>query len=223
MCGKNCKVLFGLGIVENAYDETAFIEAIAAPDIELREKQLLLLAKTNLARIPFDQGDVLVIDEMGKNISGSGMDTNVIGRSITQREGAPSKPFFTRIVVRDLTEESNGNAVGIGLADLVTKRLVNKIDYKPMYMNAITSTNVEAARIPPSFDTDREAIEVAFSTCGTEPESSRLVWIKNTLKLDQFIASEAFLDEIQNRSSLKILENLGELPLDRNGELAPLL
>ena len=220
---KECKVLFGLGVVENAYDETAFIEAIASPDIELREKQLLLLAKTNLARIPFDQGDVLVIDEMGKNISGSGMDTNVIGRSITQREGAPSKPFFTRIVVRDLTEESNGNAVGIGLADLVTKRLVDKIDYKPMYMNAITSTNVEAARIPPSFDTDREAIEVAFSTCGTEPESSRLVWIKNTLKLDQFIASEAFLDEIQNRSSLKILENLGELPLQSNGELVPLL
>jgi hypothetical protein len=125
--------------------------------------------------------------------------------------------------VRDLTEESNGNAVGIGLADLVTKRLVDKIDYKPMYLNAITSTNVEAARIPPSFDTDREAIEVAFSTSGTEPESSRLVWIKNTLKLDEFIASEAFLDEIQNRSNLKILENLGELPLSSTGELVPLL
>ncbi|MFN8007854.1 MAG: lactate racemase domain-containing protein [Terriglobia bacterium] len=218
-----CKILFGLGVVENAYDETALIEAVSSSEIESREKQLLVQAKSHLARIPFEAGDVLVIDEMGKNISGSGMDTNVIGRSVTQRERGPMKPSFTRIVVRDLTEESNGNAVGIGLADLVTKRLVNKIDYRPTYMNAITSTNVEAARIPATFETDREAIDVAFSTCGVEPENSRLVWIKNTLKLDQFIASEAFLDEIQSRKNLKIIEKLGELPIGSSGDLASLL
>ena len=219
----NCKILFGLGIVENAYDETAVIEAMLTPEIENSERRLLAIAKSNLARIPFDQGDVLVVDEMGKNISGAGMDTNVIGRNVSQRERAPVKPWFTRIFVRDLTEESNGNAVGIGLADLVSRRLVNKIDYSPTYINAITSTNVEAARVPVTFDTDREAIETAFSTCGNSVEACRMIWIKNTLKLDQFIATEALLDEIGSKPHLKVLEQLGELSFDGKGNLPELL
>jgi hypothetical protein len=219
----NCKILFGLGIVENAYDETAVIEAMLTPEIENSERRLLAIAKSNLARIPFDQGDVLVVDEMGKNISGAGMDTNVIGRNVSQRERAPVKPWFTRIFVRDLTEESYGNAVGIGLADLVSRRLVNKIDYSPTYINAITSTNVEAARVPVTFDTDREAMETAFSTCGNSVESCRMIWIKNTLKLDQFIATEALLDEIGSKPHLKVLERLGELSFDGKGNLPSLL
>ena len=219
----NCKILFGLGIVENAYDETAVIEAMLTPEIEDSEKRLLAIAKSNLARIPFDQGDVLVVDEMGKNISGAGMDTNVIGRNVSQRERAPVKPWFTRIFVRDLTEESYGNAVGIGLADLVSRRLVNKIDYSPTYINAITSTNVEAARVPVTFDTDREAMETAFSTCGNSVEACRMIWIKNTLKLDQFIATEALLDEIGSKPHLKVLERLGELSFDGKGNLPSLL
>jgi Lactate racemase N-terminal domain len=219
----NCKILFGLGIVENAYDETAVIEAMLTPEIENSERRLLAIAKTNLARIPFDQGDVLVVDEMGKNISGAGMDTNVIGRNVSQRERGPIKPWFTRIFVRDLTEESNGNAVGIGLADLVSRRLVNKIDYTPTYINAITSTNVEAARVPVTFDTDREAMETAFSTCGNNVETCRMIWIKNTLKLDQFIATEALLDEIGSKPHLKVLEQLGELAFDGKGNLPSLL
>jgi hypothetical protein len=220
---ERCRILFGLGVVENAYDQTAIIEAIMNSDIETSERRLLSIAKSNLARIPFDQGDVLVIDEMGKNISGAGMDTNVIGRNVSQRERAPTKPFFTRIVVRDLSEESYGNAVGIGLADIVTRRLVNKIDFKPTYINAITSTNVEAARIPVAFDTDREALDTAFSTCGSSPEASRLIWIKNTLKLDQFIATEALLDEIRSKPHLKVTEQLGELPFNEQGNLPDLL
>jgi hypothetical protein len=220
---QNSRILFGLGIVENAYDQTAIIEAMLTQDIEVNEKRLLQIAKSNLARIPFDHGDVLVIDEMGKNISGAGMDTNVIGRNVSQRERAPTKPFFTRIVVRDLSDESYGNAVGIGLADIVTRRLVNKIDYKPTYINAVTSTNVEAARIPVTFDTDREALETAFSTCGTGLEDCRLIWIKNTLRLDEFIATEALLEEIHSKSNLKVLEQIGELPFDRQGNLAALL
>jgi hypothetical protein len=193
------------------------------PAIENSEKRLLALAKTSLARIPFDQGDVLVVDEMGKNISGAGMDTNVIGRNVSQRERAPVKPWFTRIFVRDLSKESYGNAVGIGLADLVSRRLVDKIDFKPTYINAITSTNIEAARVPVTFDTDREAMETAFSTCGNSVEACRMVWIKNTLKLDQFIATEALLDEIGSKPHLKVLERLGELPFDRTGNLPALL
>ena len=219
----NCKILFGLGIVENAYDETAVIEAMLTPEIENSERRLLAIAKSNLARITFDQGDVLVVDEMGKNISGAGMDTNVIGRNVSQRERAAVKPWFTRIFVRDLTEESYGNAVGIGLADLVSRRLVNKIDYTPTYINAITSTNVEAARVPVTFDTDREAMETAFSTCGNSVEACRMIWIKNTLKLDQFIATEALLDEIGSKPHLKVLERLGELSFDGKGNLPSLL
>jgi len=219
----NCKILFGLGIVENAYDETAVIEALLIPEIEECERRLLAVAKRSLARIPFDQGDVLVVDEMGKNISGAGMDTNVIGRNVSQRERTPLKPSFTRIFVRDLSAESYGNAVGVGLADLVSRRLVNKIDYTPTYINAITSTNVEAARVPITFDTDREAIETALSTCGNSVEACRMIWIKNTLKLDQFIATEALLDEIGSQSHLKVLERLGELPFDGKGNLPSLL
>ena len=219
----NCKILFGLGIVENAYDETSVIEAMLTPEIEDSERRLLAVAKASLARIPFDQGDVLVVDEMGKNISGAGMDTNVIGRNVSQRERTPIKPWFTRIFVRDLTAESHGNAVGIGLADLVSRRLVNKIDYTPTYINAITSTNVEAARVPITFDTDREAIETAFSTCGNSVEACRMIWIKNTLKLDQFIASEALLDDIGSKPHLKVLERLGELTFDGKGNLPSLL
>jgi Lactate racemase N-terminal domain len=220
---KNCKILFGLGIVENAYDETAVIEAMLTPEIEECEKRLLTVAKANLARIPFDQGDVLVVDEMGKNISGAGMDTNVIGRNVSQRERGAVRPWFTRIFVRDLTEESYGNATGIGLADLVSRKLVDKIDFKPTYINAITSTNVEAARIPVTFETDREAIDTAFSTCGNSVEACRMIWIKNTLKLDQFIATEALLDEIGSNPTLKVLERLGELPFDAEGNLQALL
>ncbi len=219
----NCRILFGLGIVENAYDETSVIEAMLTPEIEDSERRLLAVAKASLARIPFDQGDVLVVDEMGKNISGAGMDTNVIGRNVSQRERTPIKPWFTRIFVRDLTAESHGNAVGIGLADLVSRRLVNKIDYTPTYINAITSTNVEAARVPITFDTDRDAIETAFSTCGNSVEACRMIWIKNTLKLDQFIASEALLDDIGSKPHLKVLERLGELTFDGKGNLPSLL
>jgi hypothetical protein len=217
---QKCKILFGLGVVENAYDQTAIIEGILPAEIETKEKQLLQIAKSSLARIPFDQGDVLVVDEMGKNISGAGMDTNVIGRTVSQREHSALKPYFTRIFVRDLSEETHGNAVGVGLADIVTRRLVEKIDYKPTYINAITSTNVEAARIPVTFDTDREALETAILTSGANnSEACRMVWIKNTLKLDQLIASEALLEEIKNKANLKVLENLGELSFTENGNL----
>ena len=221
---KNCRILFGLGIVENAYDQTFLIEGMLSPDIESREKELLKVAKSSLARIPFDQGDVLVIDEMGKNISGAGMDTNIIGRTVSQRERGPMRPSFTRIFVRDLSKESYGNAVGVGLADMVTRKLVSKIAYQPTYLNAITSTNVEAARIPVTFDSDREALETAILTSGVaSPEVCRLIWVKNTLKLDEFIASDSLLQDIRSNDNLRVVGDLGELAFGEQGNLANLL
>jgi hypothetical protein len=217
---KHCKILFALGIVENAYDQTAVLEAMVPFEIAIRERQLLRLARSHLARVPFDFGDVLIIDEMGKNISGTGIDTNVVGRAVSQREPPPLKPWFTRIVVRDLSKESSGNAAGVGLADVVTRKLVDKIDFKATYINAITSTNIEASRIPLSCATDQEAIETAISTSGVKAvEDCRLVWIRNTLKLDQLIASEAYLEEIQSKPNVRVLESLGELAFASDGNL----
>jgi hypothetical protein len=218
---QQCKILFALGIVENAYDQTAIIEAMLPSEITNHEKQLLRQARAYLARIPFDFGDVLIVDEMGKNISGTGIDTNVVGRTVSQWERPPIRPRFNRIVVRDLSPDTYGNATGVGLADIVTRRLVDKIDFKPTYINAITSTNIEGSRIPLTCATDQEAVETAISTSGvTSAESCRLVWIKNTLKLDELIASESYLDEIQSRTSLRIIEPLGELGFTASGDLA---
>ena len=163
----------------------------------------------------------MIVDEMGKNISGTGIDTNVVGRTVSQRERPPAKPSFTRIVVRDLSPDTYGNATGIGLADVVTRKLVDKIDFSPTYINAVTSTNIEGSRIPLTCATDQEAVETAISTSGvSSPQACRLVWIKNTLKLNQLIASEAYLDEIQKKNHLRILEPLGELAFTANGDLA---
>jgi hypothetical protein len=217
---KNCQILLGLGVVENSYDQTAIIRAMPPAAIDEEERKLLCLAKSLLARIPFDGGDVLLIDEMGKNISGTGIDTNVVGRAVTQRERAPLKPVFTRIVVRGLSPETNGNATGVGLADVVTRRLVNSIDTQPTYINAITSTNIEGSRIPLTCDTDRDALETAISTSGAGNTSElRFVWIRNTLKLDEFIASEAYRKEIEAHPALRILEPMGTLSFDAGGNL----
>ena len=218
---QQCKILFALGIVENAYEQTAIIEGMRPSEIAIQERQLLRQAKSFLARIPFDFGDILIVDEMGKNISGTGIDTNVVGRTVSQRERPPAKPSFTRIVVRDLSPDTYGNATGIGLADVVTRKLVDKIDFSPTYINAVTSTNIEGSRIPLTCATDQEAVETAISTSGvSSPQACRLVWIKNTLKLNQLIASEAYLDEIQEKNHLRILEPLGELAFTANGDLA---
>ena len=149
------------------------------------------MAKSWLARIPFDRGDLLLVDEMGKNVSGTGMDTNVIGRRAGSGKPFAGAPRFSRVVVRDLTPESYGNAIGVGMADVVTRRLVDKIDTRPTYVNALTSTNLESVRIPVTVDSDREALETAISTSSASSgEDCRMVWIRNTLKLDRLVASE---------------------------------
>jgi len=213
-------ILFGVGMVENIYDETAIIRAVLPSRFLEEEKKLLSEAKRLMGRLPFDKIDVLIVDEMGKNISGTGVDTNVIGRIMFIGEREPERPKITRIVVLDLTEESHGNAVGIGLADFTTQRLVRRIDPWATSTNAITAMTPEKGRIPVALNTDQEAVEAALRTIGAvEPEKARLIHIKNTLDIGELDLSEAFLREIEGRKDLKVLKELGPLTFDGGGKI----
>lgn len=218
-------VLFGLGIVENIYDQTAMIKAVLPETLFEQEAALLEEAKRLMARLPFDRIDVLVIDEMGKNISGTGMDTNVIGRIMFIGEQEPESPSITRIVVLSLTPHSHGNAIGLGLADYTTRRLVDTLDLKAMATNAITAMTPEKARIPIALDTDRDAIDAALETIGDVlPENARIVHIKNTLELREIYISEALKKEVsQGRQGLVLEEDLGPLAFDDAGTLVPVV
>jgi hypothetical protein len=214
------RIGFGVGIVENGYDETAVVEAFAPEALESGERRLLKSAREWMARLPFSPIDVLIVEEMGKNISGSGMDTNVIGRPSNPHEPFPNDPKILWIVTLDLTEESYGNAVGIGNADFTTRRLVEKIDMKPTLINAITACAPGGAKVPATFDTDREAVETALSCIGLTPaDKARVIRIKNTLMLGEIEVSEAYAAEIAKRPDLTPIGDAGPLPFDAAGRI----
>jgi len=213
-------VLFGLGIVENGYDQTAKIVGLKPDEMEAKEKELLSLAKQMMPKLPFDEIDLLIVDEMGKDISGVGIDPNVTGRNRDITGTFPHPTHVRRLFVRDLTPSSNGNAIGIGLADLATKRLVEKINYPATYMNCITAISIEKAAIPMYFETDQEAIRVGLGSTGlTPPERSRIVRIKNTLQLDEVEVSVTYREEIEKKSDLEILEGPYPMVFDSSGNL----
>lgn len=217
-------IIFGLGIVENIYDEIACIEACQPNQFYEMEAGLLEKAKKYMARLPFDKIDVLIVDEMGKNISGTGMDTNVVGRIMFIGEKEPEKPKITRIVVLDLTEISHGNAVGIGLADFTTKGVIHKLDTQAMATNAITAMTPEKARLPVSLATDQAAVEAALQTIGAvEAVDARIVHIKNTLEMGVMHISHALKREMEERKDLVLLEDIGALSFDANGRLSPVM
>jgi hypothetical protein len=198
-------ILFAVGLVENARHQTAIVRAMRPERIEENERQLLKDAKALMAKIPFDFLHLLIVDEMGKEISGTGMDTNVIGRLYIAPEREPETPRYTRILVRDLTEQTAGNAGGIGLADFATRRLANKINFKYTYTNSLTSGTVMRSKLPIILETDREAVEAALGTIGlTEPPDAKIVRIKNTLELEELRASEALRGAIQANPDLEI-------------------
>jgi hypothetical protein len=214
------RIGFGLGIVENGYDETGHIEAFSPANLEAGERRLLKDAREWMARLPFTKIDVLVVEEMGKNISGAGMDTNVIGRPSNPHEPFPSETRILWIVVLDLTEESHGNATGIGNADFTTRRLVDKIDMKPTLINCITACTPNGAKVPATYETDREAIETALGCIGlTPPEQARVVRITNTLVLGELEVSEAFEAELAGRPDLTALGPAAPLRFDVAGTL----
>lgn len=214
------KILFGLAIVENGYGDTAKVEIILPKDFYEKEKELLRLSKTWLGRLPFDALDLLIVDEMGKNVSGTGMDPNVIGRPCIQKP--PKLPKIQQLLVRDLTAESDGNALGLGMADLTTKRLVDKINRGFTNVNVITTGAFDLAKIPMWFTSDKEAIEVALAMIGlTAPQDARVVRIKNTLHLTEMDVSEPLRKEVVNNSRLSMLTVPAPLPFDIDGNLLP--
>ena len=217
---KRCPVLFGLGIVENAYHQTCLIKALPPESIFEGEKKLLTVSKERMARLPFDEIDVLVIDEMGKDISGTGMDTKVIGRNRDILGDFITSPRVKRIFVRDLTAATEGSAIGIGFADFTTTRLVNKMDRHKTYVNCMTAISPEKGAIPMYFDTDREALEACFNTIGDIPmEQARMVYIKNTIALENISVSSAFDSEVKQKPGLKRLEKWNEIEIDKTGNL----
>jgi hypothetical protein len=217
------RIGFGLGIVENGYDETGAIGAFNAGDLEAGEKVLLKDARQWMARLPFSPIDVLVVEEVGKNISGAGMDTNVIGRTFHPREPFPRDPEILWIVALDLTDESGGNATGIGSANFTTRRLADKVDWKKTAINVITSSAPNAGMMPLTLATDREAIEVALGCIGlAPPERARVIRIKNTLILGEIECSEAFLPEIRRSPHLEIVGEGRPLEFDAAGRIIPL-
>ena len=216
------KIAFGLGLIENAHEDTAKAVAMPAAQLLQTERELLVEAKALMGRLPFDELDLLIVDWTGKNISGTGMDTNVIGRMMQNFEPEPAKPAILRIFVRDITEESDGNATGIGLADFTTTRLVDKIDRHSTYMNGITALGPQKSKIPFYYDTDREAIEVALDTIGlTEPEDARVIRIESTLRLTELDISEVLLEDAQLHSRLDVIDETKPLAFDAAGNLLP--
>jgi hypothetical protein len=213
------KVRAGIAMVENAYDETAVIEAMPESEIMEREPELLAIARENMPRLPVDALDVLVIERLGKNISGSGIDTNIIGRIRIDGEPEPKKPRIRSILVTDLTDETHGNATGIGLADVVSRRLADKIDFKTTYTNIITSGFLERGKLPVVAESDEQGFEIAMRGAGCrEANEGRFIAIRDTLHLSEMFVSKSVLAEI---SSGPDIEMVGEpVELFEAGKLA---
>ncbi|MDJ0784472.1 MAG: lactate racemase domain-containing protein [Desulfosarcinaceae bacterium] len=216
-------VIGGLGIVENCYDRTAIIEAFPAAELVDGETALLTRAKALMGRLPFQQLDILIVDEMGKNISGTGMDTNVIGRIMFVGEPEPETPRITRIVVLGLTPASHGNAIGIGMADFTTRQVVEGLDLFAIQTNAIAAMTPEKGRIPIALPTDREAVNAALTTIGAiAPEAARVAHIRNTLDLASMSVSVALRAEAAAHPHIEICGDAAPLAFDDTGRLKPL-
>ena len=210
----------GLAIIENAVEEPAEIVAIEPESIFEVEPALLDRARSLMGRLPFDQIDVLVVGELGKNYSGAGMDPNVIGRLMVETMPDFERPKVTRLAVLDVSEESHGNIVGIGFADLAHDRIVEAMDPEPFRINVLTSCFLERARIPITLPTDREVLQVCLETCWRiDPSDARLVLIPNTLEVDTLWVSPALRDEVEAHPHLAFESDFEPIPLDPAGTL----
>jgi len=215
-------IAFGLGIVENGYDETALIEGVAPDAFEPREEYLLTRAKEWLGRLPYREADLLIVDEIGKDISGSGMDTNVVGRKRAFRMApAPGgQPLMRLIYVRGLSEHTHGNAAGIGNADFTSTRLVRSMNYRATVINCLTAGYPEGANLPVHFETDREVLDAALAIVGTRaPENARILHIRDTLHLEEVEISEPCLEMAERRTKFEPVSPAVPLAFDGKGNL----
>ncbi len=215
----NAPIGFGLALVENGHSRLAQVEAIPVEQIEAREAELLDLARASMARLPLSPIDVLIVDEIGKDVSGVGMDPNVIGRGHDGPRAAG--PEIQRIVVRGLTVATEGNASGIGLGDVVLRRAVEAMDARKTYMNNVTAKTPEESRIPLTVDTDREALAIAIATCvGVEAATARIMRVRSTKDLELLFVSEALLGDALAMGGCEVVEPLRAITFDLDGMFA---
>jgi hypothetical protein len=212
------RVLCGVALLENAYHETARVEVIARDEIPVREPALLEEAWRLYPRLYFDRLDVLIIDEIGKDISGTGFDTNVVGRYHTPY--VSGGPTISRIACLDITERSHGNANGLGILDFTTRRAFDKFDFDNTYPNSLTSTVPTSVKIPMVLKSDRQAIQAAIKTCNILKKAEvRLARIRNTVALDEIAVSENLLAEVRANPRLTVAGEPFALGFDANGNL----
>jgi len=217
-----CRIAAGLAIIENGYDETAQIAAVAPHEFEAREKELLVQAKQWMPRLPFQAADLLLIDQIGKNISGTGMDTNIVGRKFLDHVAHEKEfPKIRYIAIRGLTDETHGNATGIGLAEFALTRAIDSVDQQITLTNCLTGGHPTAAMTPVHFATDRELLDRVLPQVGlTEPENAKILWIQNTLELAEVECSAAFLPEVAGRADLELLTDPRPFEIDATGNLS---
>ena len=223
LCGNayldHANILFGVATVENSFDKTWKLAALTREEIREQEPVLLEEARRLLPSLFLQYADVLVVDRMGKNISGTGMDTNIT-RSYTHGYGISREGRAKRIAALDLTEESHGSAVGIGQADVTTQRLFEKIDFNTTYPNLLTSGGTDSAKIPMVLDNQRLAIQAAIKTSvGGRPETVKLIRIPDTLHITEIEVSEAFIGEARQTKGLEILEGPYAWQFNADGDL----
>lgn len=212
-------VIGGLAVLENAYDRLAALEWVSKDEMLTREKELLARARGLMPKILIDGIDVLIVHELGKDISGAGMDPNITGK-FASGGGRSTGMKVERIVVLNLSEKSHGNALGIGAADVTTAKVVENMNLQATYANAITCTALNSAKIPVYMQNDYEAIQVALKTCPrVQHPNSRIVWIKNTLSLDKIFVSESLIDLVKSHSQMEVLGQPQSLEFDEEGNL----
>jgi hypothetical protein len=217
------RVRGGLAILENAYHETAEVVGVPARSLFETEEELLVEARRLMGRLPLDELDVLVCDRLGKNISGTGLDTNVVGRSIygytPGRPWCEGMPSILRIAVMDLSDESDGNAVGMGLVDFVPERFLRRVDHEVTRLNSLTSCSPAGAKTPVVLPDDREVILAAVRTSRLRPEGPRVVYVRDTLELEHVLVSEACRPLVEGRDGIEIVSGPAPLRFDAGGRL----
>jgi hypothetical protein len=215
---KNSNLIFGVAVLENAYHEVSRIDVLKNEEIPVEEPKLLDVARGLIPKLQVDEFEVLVIDQIGKDISGTGFDTNAVGRYHTPY--ASGGPKIAKMVALDLTDKTNGNGNGLGILDFTTRRAFNKFDMEMTYPNALTSTVPLSVKIPMVLKSDKQSIQAAIKTCNILDKSEvRLVRIKNTNHIAEIEVSESLIDAVNQSEYLEVISEPYELPFDTEGNL----